>query len=108
MPPTESTCRNCGNVYQCADAAFCPEHGLCIPICCKADHWAEALVGEMERPVFDSFEDAYIANDGGDLELVVHRNVDGEPYLAHTPMGKDDITCSVCASGVRVYMLVTE
>lgn len=63
---------------------------------------------EMDRPVFDFVTEAYLANDQGDLTLVVHRGVDGEPKTAHTPMGADDIHCRICEAGARVYMAVEE
>jgi hypothetical protein len=53
---------------------------------------------------FDEIVVADIAED--ELSVVIHRNVDGRIFLVHSPLGIDDLTCSVCASGVRVYLQV--
>jgi len=40
--------------------------------------------------------------------LVIHRDDLGSIYLAHSPMGEFDVTCSVCTAGAAVYLDVDE
>jgi hypothetical protein len=76
------------------------------------DHWERIARNEDyvstldDEGRFDEIIKIELPYESGSLrDVVVHRNVSGDIFCFHSPM-ETEITCSVCASGVRVWMTV--
>lgn len=57
----------------------------------------------MRTPVFDECVRLY-AHGVLDGDVVLHRDPDGKAFAWHSPLDNGAIKCSICESGVRVYL----
>lgn len=62
---------------------------------------------DLDVPRFDQFVPTVV--DGHSKIMVVHRDVDLEPYAWHSPLERGPVGCSLCETpGTRVYLVTEE
>lgn len=87
--------------------------GLCNDPTPHAPHHVDCLAGRgFNCPGIDmKFDEvtkaAFPLRGDEDADVVIHRSASGRIIAFHSPMGADDIKCSICESGARVYLEVT-